>query len=371
MREKWIFPMDKIANIFSRLRLTRSEWVCLLFIIFALFRVLTSSYPLEWQTIKWSTFPRIDIFVIAVSVWVLKLSRKNRIFGVLILLLLVSWFYGHTGNSDDPFIPVRKYLGPAIMEMLNSLRFILLAIIVSSLGFMIYKNTIFIREATAKTRIILPFFFIVFLYPFVPLIINTGHSSGVHDQDLILEKIDSWMFLGQNPLLVLESWIKPALSEWMAFAYSSYGPFFAIVFGSLYLKDENQPAEELIFMSTLALAIGYASYTIIPAKGPMFTQHFSIPLDLYYMKEFKNLYMDQPRIDRDCFPSLHTALTLIFLYSSWKNIRPLFWILLPIAIFIPIACVYLRYHYVVDVFAGILLAVLVWKINELILKKGV
>ena len=109
----------------------------------------------------------------------------------------------------------------------------------------------------------------------------------------------------------------------------------------------------MIFMTTCTLAIGYASYTFFPVKGPMFMQTFNIPLDLYYMKDFKALYMDRPRIDRDCFPSLHTAVSLVLLYQAKKNLKPLFWTFLPIVICIPMACVYLRYHYVVDVLAGI------------------
>ena len=281
------------------------------------------------------------------------------------MLLLILSFYGLTGHTDEPFIPIRKYLGPEAIELLGKLRYLLMTLALFAIGFMGYNHKNLIRDAILKTRIILPFFFIVYLYPFVPLIIQPGHAAGVPDYDMLLSKIDIWLFLVHDPLLMLEKWITPLLSEWMAFSYSSYGPIFAIVFGSLYLKEEDHPATEMIFMSTLALAIGYASYTFIPARGPMFTQNFSIPLDLYYMKEFKELYMDQPRIDRDCFPSLHTAVAMISLFSAWKYIRPMFWIILPIVIFIPISCAYLRYHYVVDVLAGILLAALVmifsWK----------
>jgi membrane-associated phospholipid phosphatase len=339
----------------------KAEWVCIGFLLFAAFRITTAPIPLDWSTVRWSTFPRTDILFITIAVWILKLSRQHRLVGVSTLGLLVLSFYAYSGsgNSEQAFLPIREYLGPILMELIVKLRFFLMALVLSAIGFMCYRNTIVIREALNKIRIIIPFFIIVYLYPFVPLIIQPGHVSGIHDYDQLLSKMDSWLFLGQNPILILETWIKPTLSEWMAFSYSSYGPIFAIVFGCLYLKEEDYPAQEMIFMSTLALALGYASYTFIPARGPMFMQKFRVPLDLYYMKEFKDLYMDQPRIDRDCFPSLHTAVTMISLFSAWKFIRPLFWMILPVAIFIPIACVYLRYHYVVDVLAGILLSLLI------------
>jgi membrane-associated phospholipid phosphatase len=38
-------------------------------------------------------------------------------------------------------------------------------------------------------------------------------------------------------------------------------------------------------------------------------------------------------------------------------VRKLFWAILPIVASMPFACVYLRYHYVIDVIAGLALAV--------------
>jgi membrane-associated phospholipid phosphatase len=364
--------MNKIFIKLSALGLKKAEWVCVGFLVFAFLRIITSSVPMDWGAIRWNSFPRLDILYIAISVWILKLSRKNRFYGVCVLLLLILSFYGNTGYMDEPFIPVRKFLGPTSMLYLEKVRYVLLLFVLAAISFMGYKNTSLIREAVSKTRVIIPFFLIVYLYPFVPLIIHTGHPSGLQDFDLIMAKIDSWMFLGNNPTLILETWINPFLSEFMAFVYSTYGVLFAIIFGFLYLKHEDQPAEEMIFLSTLTLAMGYASFTFFPVKGPMFMQKFSVPLDLYYMKEFKKLYMDQPRIDRDCFPSLHTAVSMILLYCSWRFIRPLFWPALAIVIFIPFACVYLRYHYVVDVIAGILLAIFVILFSmkiDLMLKK--
>ena len=72
---------------------------------------------------------------------------------------------------------------------------------------------------------------------------------------------------------------------------------------------------------------------------------------------------------RDCFPSLHTAITVIVTTFAYKYRRWLFWFLLPVNIGIVMATVYLRYHYVIDVIAGLALAAFcVWagpRLNEL------
>ncbi|MHB9029319.1 MAG: phosphatase PAP2 family protein, partial [Candidatus Latescibacterota bacterium] len=53
---------------------------------------------------------------------------------------------------------------------------------------------------------------------------------------------------------------------------------------------------------------------------------------------------------------LHTAITVIVTTYAWKYKRWLFWGFLPVNIGIILATVYLRYHYVVDVLAGLALA---------------
>jgi membrane-associated phospholipid phosphatase len=64
-------------------------------------------------------------------------------------------------------------------------------------------------------------------------------------------------------------------------------------------------------------------------------------------------------ITRDCFPSGHTELTLLVLYYARKFHRRTFWWILAPATAIIISTVYLRYHYVIDVLAGALVALAV------------
>jgi membrane-associated phospholipid phosphatase len=49
---------------------------------------------------------------------------------------------------------------------------------------------------------------------------------------------------------------------------------------------------------------------------------------------------------------MHTAHTTVVLAFAWRSLRPFFWIYLPIAIGLYVSTIYLRMHYVVDVFGG-------------------
>jgi len=91
-----------------------------------------------------------------------------------------------------------------------------------------------------------------------------------------------------------------------------------------------------------------------------------VPLDMYMVGPIKEAMMDATRISYDCFPSMHTCCTILLGISAWTWARRLFWIISPIVVLMPLACVYLRYHYVIDILVGAALApALVWLSKKL------
>jgi membrane-associated phospholipid phosphatase len=69
-------------------------------------------------------------------------------------------------------------------------------------------------------------------------------------------------------------------------------------------------------------------------------------------------------VTRDCFPSGHTELTMLVLYCAWRFERRAFWIMVPPACVLVISTVYLRYHYVIDVIAGAVVAVAIMALAD-------
>ena len=72
---------------------------------------------------------------------------------------------------------------------------------------------------------------------------------------------------------------------------------------------------------SFAFAVGYVLYTVVPAQGPVYTQVHATNLDLYYTGFVKTQLMDRTRIPRDCFPSLHACVSLIFLWYMLAHVR--------------------------------------------------
>jgi membrane-associated phospholipid phosphatase len=183
----------------------------------------------------------------------------------------------------------------------------------------------------------------------------------VQSADAALAAIDRVLFLGVDPVAALQAIITPALSEYLAICYSFYALLFPLCFGAVLFRAGRTPFRETGFAIGLGLLIAYVSYTLVPAKGPLFTGQFTVPLDLYYSASVKAALMDLSRITWDCFPSMHTTLSVVMLLQLRRYASTLFRVVLPLAAPIPFACVYLRYHYVIDVLVGLAFAgALLW-----------
>jgi membrane-associated phospholipid phosphatase len=107
----------------------------------------------------------------------------------------------------------------------------------------------------------------------------------------------------------------------------------------------------------IAGALAYVGYVLVPVVGPKYVfEGRWLAADsgaLAFMDSVKGY-------NRDCFPSLHTAWTTLFLIAAWKGIKPLFWVYLPVAIGVYIATFYGGYHYIPDIIAGHALAFFAW-----------
>jgi membrane-associated phospholipid phosphatase len=199
----------------------------------------------------------------------------------------------------------------------------------------------------------LPLLCLIYAYSLMGPLIGRGLFG---DMDAPLARIDRALFLGSDPRVLLQPWISVPLSTWLSGCYVLYLPLVPVVVGLVFARRDLSGFRELAFALTLTFATGYILYTVVPAVGPLFLDRFDVPLDGYYGDWIKRDFMDRARIPRDCFPSLHTAISWVLLWGAFRHVRPLFWVILPVVASIPVACVYLRYHYVVDVLAGFALS---------------
>lgn len=185
----------------------------------------------------------------------------------------------------------------------------------------------------------------------------------IHPRDLdeTLARID-YHFLGVHPTVWLERLTWPPLTEVLQLTYSTYY-FLPLVLGvALWRNGSFEKFHFWVFIVVLGFYLSYLGYIAVPAIGPRFLPSIleaqTIPLTgVWLFKPVREMLDRAEGITRDCFPSGHTELTLLVLIYARKLHRRVFWWLLPLGTGVIISTVYLRYHYVIDVVAGALLAV--------------
>ena len=182
------------------------------------------------------------------------------------------------------------------------------------------------------------------------------------DFDATLAAID-YRVLGVHPTVWLERFTWPPLTEILQLTYSCYY-FLPIVLGAVLWRSRPPEFYFWVFVVVFGFYVSYIGYISVPATGPRFLQEIAgaqtIPLSGIWLFASVREMLDRAEgITRDCFPSGHTELTLLVLYYARVFHKKVFWWLLPIGTGIIISTVYLRYHYLIDVAAGALVAVVI------------
>lgn len=130
---------------------------------------------------------------------------------------------------------------------------------------------------------------------------------------------------------------------------------------------------ELMASLSFALVVGYGGYVLVPAVGPAVFQENEFSVSIWKEKPgvFREALkaVDENRIKKDCFPSMHTCISTLCLVFAFRYSKRLFFLFLPGIVGLIFSTVYLRYHYVSDCVAGIFLAVLAAHIGPIILRK--
>ncbi len=170
---------------------------------------------------------------------------------------------------------------------------------------------------------------------------------------------------GVEPAVYFDRFVNTITTEWFAFFYFSY--FFVLalhVLPILFFSRNNRLLSEFALGMLFLFCIGHTLYILVPGYGPykalpeLFAHH--LPRGIWWNATTE--LVARSGAQKDIFPSLHTAApTFILLFSFHNRAETPFRYTWPIVAFfagnIIIATMFLRWHYVIDVVAGLLLAV--------------
>lgn len=125
---------------------------------------------------------------------------------------------------------------------------------------------------------------------------------------------------------------------------------------------------KVVFTAMLVHVLGALSYLIMPAVGPFIYETGVNALETARQEHMYASYQalmagGRPWIEREgsqylfsavaAMPSLHVASSAVFVYYAWRHERWLYWFYLPLFGFIVFEALATRWHYLVDVIAGL------------------
>jgi membrane-associated phospholipid phosphatase len=213
--------------------------------------------------------------------------------------------------------------------------------------------------------------FLVILLMYYSLWGDATHLLVTRDRDAELIEWDQRLF-GCQASVAIQRFISPPLTAWMELAYTFHLFNIPIVACFVYLRRSRERFREMMAGVLVVTFFGLIGYLLVPAVGPLYTlrDQYTVPLSVPLEVVNRQIeFMDYARIKRDIFPSLHVGISFVVWMYAYRNSRRLFWILSPLVLSLFVSTVYLRYHYLVDVVAGLILAPLCFVLANWLFKR--
>ncbi|MCL6631545.1 MAG: phosphatase PAP2 family protein [Alicyclobacillus herbarius] len=218
-----------------------------------------------------------------------------------------------------------------------------------------------VRRFAVGVRATIAFFVVMAVYKSVLFYISILNPV---DHDVVLKHIDQVLFFGRLP----SQWLEPIIFRPLTWLLSaSYMSWFGLLYLTIFLMLRRHPVamQEYVFTAALTFYIGYLTYVFVPAIGPVFTVHYPEPIGgITHL-----LTLGQVVLARDCFPSLHTGLSIVMCVQVWRYRRNWCWLYIPAVTLIIFSTLYLRIHYGIDVIAGAALAMVTTQVAPLLVAK--
>jgi membrane-associated phospholipid phosphatase len=173
-----------------------------------------------------------------------------------------------------------------------------------------------------------------------------------------LSALDTQM-LGSNPTFLLETYLTPGRVELFSFFYGAFIPY---VYVTIALNCVGQPPlvrEQFLTGWVLLYFLSYLGYIFLPACGPVVFHQadYSVAVEGGFFFQMVKDGIDTTGGLQGAFPSLHVGGSLYLCLFEMRVNRLRGLIYLPLVLLIYAATLFLRYHYVVDLIVGTILAV--------------
>jgi membrane-associated phospholipid phosphatase len=175
-----------------------------------------------------------------------------------------------------------------------------------------------------------------------------------------LQHLEVAAFNGHPSLYLSQSYPWRPLSEYLHFCYFGYLLLLPLVGGVWYFNNRRDHFQELLLLVTATLFASYVFFMLYPVDSPFYLfDRLETPLADGFFYQLVHFFSQRGGARGGAFPSAHVSVSVVVWLVTWRRQRRLAWVLAPVIGGLVFATVYGRFHYVVDVLAGLLLAALV------------
>jgi membrane-associated phospholipid phosphatase len=222
---------------------------------------------------------------------------------------------------------------------------------------------LFTRRCREVLRDFGPFFGVIVVYEHLYLYTGLIRPDRI-DAHLIAADI---ALFGVEPTLWIQQFVTPWRTELFAIAYNAYFPMPLLLCLLLQARGRREDFRELVTAITCAMYLGFLGYLFFPAGPPRFYEPILAQFDpptlrgaLGFFEQTQVVWdsANQVKVSAS-FPSMHCALSMLsVLYAlRFGDVLPrrkrlLFGSFLCVSAVLWTSTVYLRHHWVVDMFAG-------------------
>ncbi len=151
----------------------------------------------------------------------------------------------------------------------------------------------------------------------------------------------------------LQPYVSDGWTLFFGLAYTIHVPLFFIPALLHWRRGSQEQAERLLLTLALAMYIGFVGYALFPALGPVGALPGLRPVGGNLATQTVANYA----VALGTFPSLHAGVSSAVAIDAWRTSRRWGVAFTVVAGVIWISTIYLRYHWVPDLLAGALLAV--------------
>ncbi|MGE0141677.1 MAG: phosphatase PAP2 family protein [Planctomycetota bacterium] len=234
--------------------------------------------------------------------------------------------------------------------LLHALTHLLLLVIVWSVPFLVRSPA-----KLAITRGILTTVGLVFVFSSLAWILPSIHPEPFEHRWVDVDR--AWF--GVDPTVWAQRLLLPPLVEVLQFCYAIFYFVPMIAVATIGVGRGWSAYQRALETILLGFTVSYLGYLWWPTLPPYRLLEHSIPIRGVWLAETLHEALDRAEVHRwNCFPSGHTMLSVLSLTMLWRHQRRAFWLLLPGVVLLVASTVVLRYHYVVDVLAGLVGVVL-------------